>query len=37
MGHRPGQPALAKRLFLFEVTARTLHRGMALLGIRTPE
>jgi arginyl-tRNA synthetase len=25
------------RLFLCEVTARTLHRGMALLGIRTPE
>ncbi|GAA3938470.1 arginine--tRNA ligase [Streptomyces gulbargensis] len=25
------------RLFLCELTARTLHRGMALLGIRTPE
>ncbi|MER6628793.1 arginine--tRNA ligase [Streptomyces sp. NPDC000987] len=25
------------RLFLCEVTARTLHEGMALLGIRTPE
>ncbi|MET7456993.1 arginine--tRNA ligase [Streptomyces sp. NPDC005574] len=25
------------RLFLSDVTARTLHRGMALLGIRTPE
>jgi arginyl-tRNA synthetase len=25
------------RLFLCEVTARTLHQGMALLGIRTPE
>ncbi|WP_395575395.1 arginine--tRNA ligase [Streptomyces sp. BK79] len=25
------------RLFLCDVTARTLHRGMALLGIRTPE
>ncbi|MFJ2027616.1 arginine--tRNA ligase [Streptomyces sp. NPDC087897] len=25
------------RLFLVELTARTLHRGMALLGIRTPE
>ncbi|MFF7239916.1 arginine--tRNA ligase [Streptomyces collinus] len=25
------------RLFLVDVTARTLHRGMALLGIRTPE
>ncbi|GAA2504433.1 arginine--tRNA ligase [Streptomyces gobitricini] len=25
------------RLFLCELTARTLHKGMALLGIRTPE
>ncbi|MFJ5261702.1 arginine--tRNA ligase [Streptomyces sp. NPDC088387] len=25
------------RLFIVELTARTLHRGMALLGIRTPE
>ncbi|MFE6176016.1 arginine--tRNA ligase [Streptomyces sp. NPDC056464] len=25
------------RLFLVELTARTLHEGMALLGIRTPE
>ncbi|NKI44414.1 arginine--tRNA ligase [Streptomyces physcomitrii] len=25
------------RLFLVETTARTLHQGMALLGIRTPE
>ncbi|WP_328898316.1 arginine--tRNA ligase [Streptomyces sp. NBC_00236] len=25
------------RLFLVELTARTLHKGMALLGIRTPE
>ncbi|WP_055712139.1 arginine--tRNA ligase [Streptomyces torulosus] len=25
------------RLFLIDLTARTLHRGMALLGIRTPE
>ncbi|MFV0128430.1 arginine--tRNA ligase [Streptomyces sp. HMX112] len=25
------------RLFFCELTARTLHRGMALLGIRTPE
>ncbi|AYN33251.1 arginine--tRNA ligase [Streptomyces albus] len=25
------------RLFLVEATARTLHQGMALLGIRTPE
>ncbi|MET8175028.1 arginine--tRNA ligase [Streptomyces clavifer] len=28
---------VANRLFLVELTARTLHRGMALLGIRTPE
>lgn len=28
---------MANRLFLFEVTARTLHRGTALLGIPTPE
>jgi arginyl-tRNA synthetase len=25
------------RLFLCDITARTLHQGMALLGIRTPE
>jgi arginyl-tRNA synthetase len=25
------------RLFLVDLTARTLHQGMALLGIRTPE
>ncbi|GAA2544542.1 arginine--tRNA ligase [Streptomyces levis] len=25
------------RLFLCDITARTLHRGMSLLGIRTPE
>ncbi|MEU6826177.1 arginine--tRNA ligase [Streptomyces atriruber] len=25
------------RLFLCDITARTLHKGMALLGIRTPE
>ncbi|GGW77755.1 arginine--tRNA ligase [Streptomyces griseoloalbus] len=25
------------RLFLCDITARTLHRGMALMGIRTPE
>ncbi|WP_225638757.1 arginine--tRNA ligase [Streptomyces solaniscabiei] len=31
----PGQ--VENRLFLCDVTARTLHRGMALLGIRTPE
>ncbi|GHB76824.1 arginine--tRNA ligase [Streptomyces viridiviolaceus] len=28
---------VANRLFLCDVTARTLHQGMALLGIRTPE
>ncbi|NEY34077.1 arginine--tRNA ligase [Streptomyces sp. PRKS01-65] len=28
---------VGNRLFLCDVTARTLHRGMALLGIRTPE
>ncbi|MET9776768.1 arginine--tRNA ligase [Streptomyces sp. NPDC006367] len=28
---------VANRLFLCDLTARTLHRGMALLGIRTPE
>lgn len=28
---------VANRLFLCDITARTLHRGMALLGIRTPE
>ncbi|RMB82160.1 arginine--tRNA ligase [Streptomyces shenzhenensis] len=27
----------ANRLFLVDLTARTLHRGMSLLGIRTPE
>ncbi|MCW8379663.1 arginine--tRNA ligase [Streptomyces justiciae] len=27
----------ANRLFLCDLTARTLHQGMALLGIRTPE
>ncbi|UNO41228.1 arginine--tRNA ligase [Streptomyces sp. MST-110588] len=32
-----GQEQIENRLFLCEVTARTLHRGMALLGIRTPE
>ncbi|MFJ5550975.1 arginine--tRNA ligase [Streptomyces sp. NPDC093225] len=34
------EPALVvaeNRLFLCELTARTLHQGMALLGIRTPE
>ncbi|UUU24159.1 arginine--tRNA ligase [Streptomyces sp. DSM 40750] len=28
---------MANRLFLVDVTARTLHQGMALLGIRTPD
>lgn len=28
---------MENRLFLVDVTARTLHRGMALLGIRTPD
>jgi arginyl-tRNA synthetase len=28
---------VANRLFLVDLTARTLHRGMALLGIRTPD
>ncbi|MGW7211119.1 arginine--tRNA ligase [Streptomyces collinus] len=28
---------IENRLFLCDVTARTLHQGMALLGIRTPE
>ncbi|NUS54545.1 MAG: arginine--tRNA ligase, partial [Streptomycetaceae bacterium] len=33
----PAQEVAENRLFLCDVTARTLHRGMALLGIRTPE
>ncbi|MFJ9540653.1 arginine--tRNA ligase [Streptomyces sp. NPDC101225] len=33
----PAQDVAENRLFLCDVTARTLHRGMALLGIRTPE
>ncbi|MFF9779694.1 arginine--tRNA ligase [Streptomyces sp. NPDC013978] len=28
---------MENRLFLIDLTARTLHRGMALLGIRTPD
>ncbi|MFH8633246.1 arginine--tRNA ligase [Streptomyces lydicus] len=32
-----GPEQVANRLFLCELTARTLHQGMALLGIRTPE
>ncbi|MFG2803879.1 arginine--tRNA ligase [Streptomyces pseudovenezuelae] len=34
---RPAQDIVENRLFLCDLTARTLHRGMALLGIRTPE
>lgn len=33
----PPRDVAENRLFLSDVTARTLHRGMALLGIRTPE
>ncbi|MGW7577371.1 arginine--tRNA ligase [Streptomyces sp. NPDC054765] len=32
-----GADQVAGRLFLCDLTARTLHQGMALLGIRTPE
>jgi arginyl-tRNA synthetase len=33
-----GGPAMVEnRLFLCDLTARTLHQGMSLLGIRTPE
>ncbi|WP_328781128.1 arginine--tRNA ligase [Streptomyces canus] len=31
------QAQVENRLFLCDVTARTLHKGVALLGIRTPE
>ncbi|MFC8147422.1 arginine--tRNA ligase [Streptomyces paradoxus] len=31
------QEQIENRLFLCDVTARTLHQGMALLGVRTPE
>ncbi len=31
------QEVVENRLFLVDLTARTLHQGMALLGIRTPE
>ncbi|AYG81253.1 Arginine--tRNA ligase [Streptomyces hundungensis] len=34
---RPEQDVVENRLLLCELTARTLHQGMALLGIRTPE
>ncbi|WP_406059358.1 arginine--tRNA ligase [Streptomyces sp. NBC_01077] len=33
----PTQEVAENRLFLSELTARTLHQGMALLSIRTPE
>jgi arginyl-tRNA synthetase len=33
----PTDAAVENRLFLCDLTARTLHQGMALLGIRTPE
>ncbi|WP_105972205.1 arginine--tRNA ligase [Streptomyces geranii] len=33
----PPQNIAENRLFLSDVTAKTLHQGMALLGIRTPE
>ncbi|MFJ4534114.1 arginine--tRNA ligase [Streptomyces nigrescens] len=32
-----GPDQIANRLFLCDLTARTLHQGMALLGIRAPE
>ncbi|RFU82828.1 arginine--tRNA ligase [Streptomyces triticagri] len=32
-----GPAQVENRLFLCDLTARTLHQGMALLGIRTPE
>ncbi|WP_030691686.1 arginine--tRNA ligase [Streptomyces globisporus] len=33
----PAKEVAENRLFLCDLTARTLHQGMALLGIRTPE
>ncbi|GAA3974459.1 arginine--tRNA ligase [Streptomyces marokkonensis] len=33
----PPREVAENRLFLCDLTARTLHQGMALLGIRTPE
>ncbi|MCX4764102.1 arginine--tRNA ligase [Streptomyces sp. NBC_01275] len=33
----PPKDIAENRLFLSDITARTLHQGMALLGIRTPE
>lgn len=34
---QPPKDIAENRLFLCDVTAKTLHQGMALLGIRTPE
>ncbi|KOV73081.1 MULTISPECIES: arginine--tRNA ligase [unclassified Streptomyces] len=34
---QPPRDVAENRLFLSDLTARTLHQGMALLGIRTPE
>ncbi|WP_199552677.1 arginine--tRNA ligase [Streptomyces sp. N35] len=34
---RPAQDVVENRLFLVDLTARTLTKGMGLLGIRTPE
>ncbi|MGC0330345.1 arginyl-tRNA synthetase [Streptomyces sp. SAI-170] len=34
---QPPKDVAENRLFLCDLTARTLHQGMALLGIRTPE
>ncbi|ANS67067.1 arginyl-tRNA synthetase [Streptomyces lincolnensis] len=34
---RPAQDVVENRLFLCDMTARTLHKGMSLLSIRTPE
>ncbi|MGP4084224.1 arginine--tRNA ligase [Streptomyces sp. KR55] len=34
---QPPKDVAENRLFLCDITARTLHQGMALLGIRTPE
>lgn len=36
-GIEPLLGGLATRLFLYDVTAGTLHQGIALLGIGTPE
>lgn len=32
----PDEAMVANRLFLCDLTARTLHKGMSLLGVRTP-